>query len=181
MTKLRDLRPLHLRHIAIIPRLMFVYTLNSIEGRQSWLFPCPPFCECLIQHFPKSNTQPPRYHTTTDMQWLAALSAAVVLAVGVHGCTTIVVGKAATIDGSVMATHTDDAGTNSDARLGLLAAADHPANSRRPVYYGRPPPPPSSVRLPMNPTHPLAHELYGISDHSTPVLFNCSAKDHSNL
>lgn len=37
-------------------------------------------------------------------------------------------------------------------------------------------PPPSSVRLPMNPTHPLAHELYGISDHSTPVLFNCSAQ-----
>lgn len=50
-------------------------------------------------------------------------------------CTTLVVGKGASADGSVIVTHSDDAESNPDARLCWVAAADHPEGSLRPVYY----------------------------------------------
>ena len=52
------------------------------------------------------------------------------------GCTTLIVGRRATDDGSVMCTHTDDGWSDSDARLTLWPAADYPPGSTRNVYYG---------------------------------------------
>ena len=52
----------------------------------------------------------------------------------VHGsfsCTTIVVGRKATSDGSVLVTHSDDGESKADARLCLVPARDHDAGSRR--------------------------------------------------
>ena len=48
-------------------------------------------------------------------------------------CTTILVGKKASEDGSVMVSHSDD-GMN-DARLVYVPAGDHKPGSLRPVYY----------------------------------------------
>lgn len=49
-------------------------------------------------------------------------------------CTLIVVGKKASIDGSVMIAHSDDAGgETSDIRLLRVEAADHPKGSKRAV------------------------------------------------
>lgn len=86
------------------------------------------------------------------MGWILRVAGALVLAAGAHGCTTIAVGRAATVDGSVMATHTDDGSSGSDARLGWLPAADHPPNATRPVYYG-------ALPLPLSissPVHPIS-------------------------
>ena len=52
-------------------------------------------------------------------------------------CTTLIAGRLATVDGSVMATHSDDGGAGADSRLLLTAAANHPSGSLRPVYYDR--------------------------------------------
>ncbi|CAK4656807.1 hypothetical protein LEN26_006660 [Aphanomyces euteiches] len=53
----------------------------------------------------------------------------------VQGCTVIAVGKKATADGSVMVTHTNDAGLNpSDLRMVRVPAMNHSAGSMRAVY-----------------------------------------------
>jgi hypothetical protein len=67
---------------------------------------------------------------------MAVLGAMCTLAARAGGCTTLVVGRGATVDGSVMCTHTDDGGSDSDARLILWPAADYPPGSTRNVYYG---------------------------------------------
>lgn len=48
-------------------------------------------------------------------------------------CTTMIVGKAATVDGSVIVAHSDD--DVADERVILVPAADHPPGAKRPVYY----------------------------------------------
>lgn len=52
------------------------------------------------------------------------------------GCTLIVVGQNATVDGqSTFVAHTDDAGGGAaDVRLVRVPAADYPPESQRPVY-----------------------------------------------
>ncbi|TMW60564.1 hypothetical protein Poli38472_000606 [Pythium oligandrum] len=52
-----------------------------------------------------------------------------------HGCTMIAVGKNATVDGSTLVAHTDDAGGGAaDLRLVRVPAQDHPKGSKRAVY-----------------------------------------------
>ncbi|MFP4657709.1 MAG: dipeptidase [Desulfonatronovibrionaceae bacterium] len=51
----------------------------------------------------------------------------------VHSCTTTIVGKKASKDGSVMVSHSDDG--LGDARLIHVPAMDHEPGSRRTVYY----------------------------------------------
>ncbi|DAZ92584.1 TPA: hypothetical protein N0F65_012814 [Lagenidium giganteum] len=53
----------------------------------------------------------------------------------VAACTMIAVGKGATSDGSVMVSHTDDAGGDTgDLRLVRIPAQTHAADAKRPVY-----------------------------------------------
>eukprot|EP01038_Epipyxis_sp_PR26KG_P004851 gene4851-6799_t len=52
----------------------------------------------------------------------------------ISACTTIAVGKKATIDGSVMATHSNDAGGLMDPRLVKIPANDYPSGTLRPIY-----------------------------------------------
>jgi len=53
----------------------------------------------------------------------------------VNCCTTLIVGKAASADGSVMATHSDDAESNPDPRLVRVPAQTYPAGSKRDIFY----------------------------------------------
>lgn len=63
---------------------------------------------------------------------LLLLSAVVV---HTNGCTMIAVGKNATVDGSTLIAHTDDAGGGAaDIRLVRVPAQQYPAGSQRPVY-----------------------------------------------
>mmetsp|Transcript_32418 Transcript_32418/g.75317 ORF Transcript_32418/g.75317 Transcript_32418/m.75317 type:complete len:597 (-) Transcript_32418:156-1946(-) len=50
-------------------------------------------------------------------------------------CTTLAAGKAATADGSVLLSHSDDGESNPDARLCFIPRAEYPAGSQRPIYY----------------------------------------------
>ncbi|GAB9464349.1 hypothetical protein Gpo141_00001781 [Globisporangium polare] len=54
---------------------------------------------------------------------------------GAHACTMIAIGKNATVDGSTLMAHTDDAGGGAaDLRLIRVPAQDHPAGAKRAVY-----------------------------------------------
>jgi len=68
---------------------------------------------------------------------LIHMALAAVLAVAVAAptmaCTSIPVGKLASVDGSVMTTHTDDCGY-CDPRIFYIPAADYPEGAMRPVY-----------------------------------------------
>ena len=52
----------------------------------------------------------------------------------VFGCTTFAVGRKATADGSVMATHSNDGGGTTDPRLVKVPARDYPKDTMRPIY-----------------------------------------------
>ena len=49
-------------------------------------------------------------------------------------CSTFLVGKKATADGSLFVTHSDDGEGNPDVRLSYIPAADHPPGSVRAVW-----------------------------------------------
>ena len=53
----------------------------------------------------------------------------------VSGCTTLIAGRGATADGSVMATHSDDGESGGDARVVKVPAMDWARGSKRPIYY----------------------------------------------
>jgi len=61
---------------------------------------------------------------------VAALSMATIAS----ACTSLIVGKLASEDGSVFATHTNDGGATTDPRLVKVASRDHPAGALRPVW-----------------------------------------------
>lgn len=67
---------------------------------------------------------------------MRALGIALIFSVftSTKACTTFVVGRKATADGSVMSTHSNDGGGTTDARLVKVPARDHPAGSMRPIY-----------------------------------------------
>jgi len=64
--------------------------------------------------------------------WVYALLEALDTA---SACTTLVVGKKASADGSVLLTHSDDGGTDSDARLCYVPPKDFPDGAMKPVYF----------------------------------------------
>ena len=53
----------------------------------------------------------------------------------VGGCTTLIAGRGATADGSVMATHSDDGESGGDARVVKVPAMDWARGSKRPIFY----------------------------------------------
>ncbi|ETV98410.1 hypothetical protein H310_08577 [Aphanomyces invadans] len=68
------------------------------------------------------------------LKW-AVLALALVATPQIEGCTVIAVGKKATADGSVMVTHTNDAGLNpSDLRMVRVPAMNHSEGSVRHVH-----------------------------------------------
>jgi dipeptidase len=54
---------------------------------------------------------------------------------GAEACTTLIAGKLATTDGSVMASHSDDGESNTDARLIRVPAQNHGPTATRPIFY----------------------------------------------
>ncbi|ETV67848.1 hypothetical protein H257_16075 [Aphanomyces astaci] len=69
------------------------------------------------------------------MTMWAILTLAVLAATGADGCTVIAVGKKATADGSVMLTHTNDAGLNpADLRMVRVPAMNHSDGAVRHVF-----------------------------------------------
>lgn len=66
----------------------------------------------------------------------AAALCSLLLSSGCSACTTIAVGKGATVDGSVLSSHSNDGEGDTDPRLVLIPASDWPeANSTRSIFY----------------------------------------------
>jgi dipeptidase len=53
-----------------------------------------------------------------------------------HACTTLVAGRAATIDGSILAAHSNDGDGDTAGNLMTVPSADHPPNATRQVHGG---------------------------------------------
>ena len=66
--------------------------------------------------------------------WLFPLFIWALLLGSTAGCTTYVVGRRATKDGSVMSVHTSDGGGTTDPRLVRIPGASYPPGSKRPVW-----------------------------------------------
>lgn len=58
-----------------------------------------------------------------------------VVLVGAEACTTVLVGKGATSDGSILCSHTNDGDSETDPRLVFVPARDHAQDARRPIFY----------------------------------------------
>lgn len=67
--------------------------------------------------------------------WSLAIAALFCVASSALACTTILVGKNATVDGSVMVAHCDDG--LGDGSMVYVPAMDHPKGAKRPVYYAQ--------------------------------------------
>ena len=61
----------------------------------------------------------------------AVLSASASIA---HACSAYASGRAASVDGSVMVSHSDDGAGASDSRISYVPAADHAAGAQRPIW-----------------------------------------------
>mmetsp|Transcript_38523 Transcript_38523/g.57751 ORF Transcript_38523/g.57751 Transcript_38523/m.57751 type:complete len:630 (-) Transcript_38523:177-2066(-) len=53
----------------------------------------------------------------------------------VEGCTVFIAGKDATVDGSVLVSHSNDGDFTTDPRLVKIPPADYPPDTLRPVYF----------------------------------------------
>ena len=73
---------------------------------------------------------PPRAFTAA----FASSAALALLLPSALGCSTFLVGKDASSDGSLFVTHSDDGEGNPDARLSYVPPADHAPGSMRPVW-----------------------------------------------
>ena len=61
--------------------------------------------------------------------------ALLVLPQGSEACTVFVAGKEATVDGSVLVSHSNDGEFDTDPRLVKIPAATYPSGAMRPVYF----------------------------------------------
>ena len=52
-----------------------------------------------------------------------------------HACTVFIAGKEATVDGSVLVSHSNDGEFETDPRLVAVPAAKHPSMAKRPVFF----------------------------------------------
>ena len=77
--------------------------------------------------------------TYTNMRTTATailrLIAQLVLLWSCSACTTIAVGKDATVDSSVLSSHSNDGEGDTDPRLVLIPASDWPADAQRPIFF----------------------------------------------
>ena len=78
------------------------------------------------------STREPHSPSPENMIRAALLLASAPLA---HACTTLIVGKGASADGSVMCTHSNDGEGFQDPRLVHIPAADHPQGAMRPIFF----------------------------------------------
>ena len=77
----------------------------------------------------RESDAPPRVHRGVRVERCARASPPSAL-----GCSTFLVGKDASSDGSLFVTHSDDGEGNPDARLSYVPPADHAPGSMRPVW-----------------------------------------------